>query len=301
MQARQSVQISAKVEKLIGKIKRDNSLKAWSLIITFFGDAIVSRGGNVSAKTVQTVLASHSIGSGAVRTAFSRLASDEWIVRSKIGRESFYALADDGYQTFSNAALRIYSPLNKNNVAPKDCWTVAIKNPLVKSGGELAGCGFQITSNCWLLSESEAGHYTDQAPDKNKYLLISGPLGDLPEWVTAKLLPADISTGYRQLQRDFGSVKNASQLSPLDCLVLRCLLVHQWRKLLLRTPVLPQDSIPVDWPEYACRELVTDLYHQLLPASEAWLDEHATCAQGSLPAPSVDLQLRFTSQFAVGK
>ena len=284
------------VGKLVKSLQRDSSLKAWSLIVTFFGDAVVARGGNVSARTVQTVMSGIGIGEGAVRTAFSRLAGDEWIVRRKIGRESFYELAADGYQPFKSAAVRIYSPA----LPPVVSYTVqsralAVKNPAQKNNAAVLQQGMQITADCWFFDNlSSADSDTLRA---NDFMLLTGGLSELPEWVTDKLLPDTLAEGFALLEQRFSSIKSDDTLDPLESLVLRCLLIHEWRRVLLRTSVLPSDLVPDNWPETRCREFVAALYHKLLPGSEAWLNEHATCADGVLPVPGVDIYLRFTGQF----
>ncbi len=280
--------------KLLTELLGDNSLKAWSLIITFFGDAVVARGGNVSAKTVQSVLTEAGVGAGAVRTAFSRLAGDQWITRQKIGRESFYELGENGYLPFKAATVRIYSPLGCESNKSSD-WSVAIKNPGVKGvDNPVLKNGMQITSNCWLFSDGHGVSSLSQA----SFLVLSGELSEFPKWVTEKILPDETSQGYVQLQKRFSAIKQVEALSPLECMVTRCLLIHQWRRLLLRTPILPNELVPEGWPEKGCREFVANLYHQLLPGSEAWLDENGTCADGSLPSAGIDLSVRFTQRFA---
>ena len=285
------------VDRLIKSLQQDSSLKVWSLIVTFFGDAVVARGGNVSARTVQTVLSGMGIGAGAVRTAFSRLAGDQWIVRQKIGRESFYELALDGYQPFKSASVRIYSP----SATPVDLssnrdWTVAVKNPAINTNNvSVPGDGMRITSNCWLFDTIKPD--IKKQLQRDGFMLLTGHLEEFPEWVTDKLLPNTVSQGYALLKQRFSSIKGADKLAPLESLVLRCLLIHQWRRLLLRTQALPSEMLPDSWPETQCREFVSNLYHKLLSGSEAWLDEYAACADGPMPAPSVDVRLRFTERF----
>ncbi len=284
----------SKFDILLAQLQNECSLRAWSLIITFFGDAIVSRGGNVSAKTVQTALSGTGTGAGTIRTAFSRLASDEWIVRQKIGRESFYELADDGYLPFKRATDRIYAPIGstKNESIPN--WLVGIKEPGGKTT-DIVGQGIPLTTNCWLFNA--ANDTLKSNLKQSNFLLFTGEMQQLPQWVTSKLLPKDCADGFRQLQKRFASFKRNPGLSPLESLVVRCLLIHQWRRVLLRTPVLPNELLPEDWPEQRCREFVTELYHKLLPESESWLDEHATCATGPLPESDTDIYLRFTPKF----
>jgi len=288
--------VAGQLDKLLHRLQTDNQIRAWSLIITFFGDAIISRGGNVSAKTVQTVLGRTGTGPGTVRTAFSRLKSDDWIVRQKIGRESFYELADDGYLPFKQAAARIYAPVSPGDKENKATWIVAIKDPTEKSS-KLVKQGIQITTNCWLFSGDDKK--LKDSLKKSDLMLLSGAIEELPSWVTKRLLPSECFEGYVKLQKRFALLGGKTKLDPLDSLVARCLLIHQWRRVLLRTPVLPDEILPKGWPEQDCRAFVAELYHRLLPKSEQWLDEMASCSEGLLPGNDVNVDQRFTSKFTV--
>ena len=53
------------IEELVERLNGTKKLRVWSVIITFFGDAIVPRGGSVSAKTVQELLGRMGIEAGA--------------------------------------------------------------------------------------------------------------------------------------------------------------------------------------------------------------------------------------------
>jgi len=295
--------MATKFDKLLAALQIENTLRASSLIITFIGDAIVTRGGNVSAKTVQTVLAKTGIGAGTIRTASSRLASDEWIIRQKIGRESFYELADDGYMPFTQAAARIYAPVNSNTRTSSSPWLIGIKEPGSKTTKAATQAlimehGIQLTANCWLFNaEDDKLKSNLQAAG---FLMLLGELEQLPHWATSKLLPEACAHDFRLLQKRFAVLSKNAPLSPLESMTARCLLIHQWRRVLLRTPVIPEELIPSDWPEQSCREFVAELYHQLIPASEMWLNENATSAAGPLTKNSADTTRRFTQKFLVG-
>jgi len=45
------------VDKLLLALQQDSSLKVWSLIVTFFGDAVVVRGGNVFLRVIDGLFA----------------------------------------------------------------------------------------------------------------------------------------------------------------------------------------------------------------------------------------------------
>src|SRR3982074_1594410 len=81
-----------------------------STVFTVFGDAIVPRGGSVWLGTLLEFFKGLDIDSGVVRTAMSRLATDGWLERNKVGRNSFYRLDAKGRQTFHAATKQIYEP-----------------------------------------------------------------------------------------------------------------------------------------------------------------------------------------------
>src|ERR1700726_2078839 len=101
--------------RIIEQLKREPS-RPGSIVITVFGDAIVPRGGSVWLGTLLEFFDGLDIDSGVVRTAMSRLASDGWLERNKVGRNSFYRLDKKGRQTFDAATKHIYDP-------PPSDWT----------------------------------------------------------------------------------------------------------------------------------------------------------------------------------
>src|SRR6516165_5003969 len=97
------------LDRIIQQLKREPS-RTGSLVITLFGDAIVPRGGVVWLGTLLEFFKTLQIDSGVVRTAMSRLATDGWLERDKIGRNSFYRLAQKGRLTFDAAVTHVYDP-----------------------------------------------------------------------------------------------------------------------------------------------------------------------------------------------
>ena len=94
---------------LVGAHHAAGRLRVWSLVITFFGDAIVPRGGIVWLGAIQAIMERLGIEAGALRTSMSRLTADGWLVRVRRGRRSYYRLAGDGGATFARASARIYA------------------------------------------------------------------------------------------------------------------------------------------------------------------------------------------------
>ncbi len=89
------------------------------------------------------------------------------------------------------------------------------------------------------------------------------------------------------------ALKQVPAPSHEDAMALRCLMIHEWRRLALRVQSIPADLIQPDDPEPATRALIAQIYAELLPASEAWLDDNATTPSGALPPPDARLASRF--------
>src|SRR5215468_530481 len=116
----------AALSRIINQLKREPS-RTGSIVITVFGDAIVPRGGSVWLGTLLAFFQALDIDSGVVRTAMSRLAADGWLTREKVGRNSFYRLAEKGHQTFEAATRHIYDP-------PPSDWTGRFELLLIGNG-----------------------------------------------------------------------------------------------------------------------------------------------------------------------
>src|SRR3954468_20121996 len=114
------------LSRIVDQLKREPS-RTGSIVITVFGDAIVPHGGSVWLGTLLAFFERLDIEGGVVRTAMSRLATDGWLERSRVGRNSFYRLARKGRQTFDAATRHIYDP------APAD-WTGRFELLLIGTG-----------------------------------------------------------------------------------------------------------------------------------------------------------------------
>jgi phenylacetic acid degradation operon negative regulatory protein len=114
------------LSRIIDQLKREPS-RTGSIVINVFGDAIVPRGGSVWLGTLLEFFEGLDIDSGVVRTAMSRLAADGWLTREKVGRNSFYRLAEKGRLTFEAATRHIYDP-------PPSDWTGRFELLLIGNG-----------------------------------------------------------------------------------------------------------------------------------------------------------------------
>ncbi len=264
------------VSQLVARLNRTKKLRVWSVIITFFGDAIVPRGGSVSARTVQVLLEHMGIEAGAVRTAFSRLTNDGWVVREKIGRSSFYHLSPTGLEPFAAATDRIYAQLSSVNHSTEG-WQVSYQQQDYPK------------PHLIRLNSTDA----KQPHDTGQDFVLNGKIVNIPDWMKEISCPTDHKQSFAALMEAFSPVVNA-QLSDIDALAVRCLLIHEWRRILFQFDNVAPEFWTPDWPEAECHRFVSTLYHQLLTSSEAWMDQHASGLNGTLPRTPPALAQRFT-------
>ncbi|MFC5585567.1 PaaX family transcriptional regulator C-terminal domain-containing protein [Nitratireductor kimnyeongensis] len=264
---------------LIDRLHRRGRVRVWSLVITLFGDAIVPRGGEAPLAGLQEVMARLGVEAGALRTAMSRLASDGWVVRERRGRNSFFSLDKHGQHAFDLATRRIYAA---GPPAWDGSWTVAIAAPgsngvhdcTLKDGGFL-----KIADGIYLLPrtvEPPDSTATGDAP-LSEMLVIHGSSAEHPEMLR-NLWPSDeIAGAYRELVAEYAplaeGLTDTPFPNPVDAMAARTLLIHDWRRIVLRDPGLPMALLPKDWPGEKARSLVHEIYRRLVEPSERWLDQ----------------------------
>src|SRR5262245_33808431 len=99
---------SRALDALLDGFERRRPMRAGSLIVTIYGDAIVPRGGSLWLGSLLDMMAGFGVEPGLVRTAVSRLVADGWFERTRIGNESYYRLSPWGTAEFATATTRIY-------------------------------------------------------------------------------------------------------------------------------------------------------------------------------------------------
>ena len=94
-----------------------------------------------------------------------------------------------------------------------------------------------------------------------------------------------LAADYRRFLQRFGAVIDRFRAAdegahdPQQCFVVRTLLIHAYRRVLLRDPLLPASLLPLDWPGAAAYALCRDFYQLTHRCAErhlaATLGQHA--------------------------
>jgi len=282
------------LDRIIEELKREPS-RTGSIVITVFGDAIVPRGGSVWLGTLLEFFKALDIDGGVVRTAVSRLASDGWLERNRVGRNSFYRLAATGRHTFDIATRHIYDP-------PPQDWTGRFELLLIGNADDrdasreaLRSAGFgSPLPGVWV---APSGVPIPDEASRAIRLEVSAE-DDSGRRLLADSWPLEnIADAYLKFMKTFEPLRSwITRRAPLangDAFTARILLIHHYRRVVLRDPLLPLALLPKDWPGRAARALCGEIYRAILPASEQWLDRNGSNEDGPLPKAGSELGHRF--------
>src|SRR5215469_12647840 len=279
--------------RIITELKREPS-RTGSIAITMFGDAIVPRGGAVWLGTLLEFFQTLDIDASVVRTAMSRLTADGWFERNKVGRNSFYRLKTKGRQTFETATRHIYDP-------PPSNWTGRFELLLIGNGEDrdasreaLKNAGFgSPLPGVWV---APSGVPVPEEASSAIRLEVSAE-DDSGRRLLSESWPLDrTADAYLKFMKTFEPLRAAidrERLSDADAFTARVLLIHHYRRVVLRDPLLPMALLPRDWPGRAARALCGEIYRALLSSSEQWLDRYGSNENGPLPKASPELGRRF--------
>jgi phenylacetic acid degradation operon negative regulatory protein len=290
-----SMPIASAVSTLLDQFHARRPVRAWSLIITIYGDAIVPRGGRLWLGSLLDIMALFRIDSGHVRTAMSRLTSDGWLKREKAGRNSYYRLTRQAEGRFNAATQRIYFP---HTPAFDGRLRVALIGPgcnRTKARPALLKAGFTALTPTTYVAVA------DPSPPlpaiDGLFLVNADPADDMHALAAAAWKLDALATAYRAFVARFTPLERAlnktAKVPAADALVARVLLIHEFRRIVLRDPGLPAALLPPDWPGTAARQHAARLYRRLIADSETYLDAEAQDREGPLPPPENGFSARF--------
>lgn len=288
---------------------------AGSLIVSLFGDLVVPRGGRIWLGSLIRLLETLGLSERLIRTTVFRLVREQWLYSEALGRRSDYLLTPTGQRRYAEAARRIYAArapdwdrrwrlvLAVGPLLPKE--RDALRRALFWRGFGALGAESFVHPGADLAAAFDA--------------LVADGLGHLLPGLVP-LLAADVSLAGSASHADL--VSRAWDLSELarsytdfiavytpvllqlradqralvddeQAFLLRLLLIHDYRRLLLRDPQLPAVLLPAAWPGEGARVLCKEIYRRLLAPSERHLDQILSTADGNCPPRQLLLERRF--------
>lgn len=84
-----------------------------------------------------------------------------------------------------------------------------------------------------------------------------------------------------------------SELTPDRCFQIQLLLIHFYRRVVLKDPLLPEELLPAHWAGQTARQLCINIYQRVSPGALAFVSEKGESSVGELPAPGPLYYQRF--------
>jgi phenylacetic acid degradation operon negative regulatory protein len=280
-------------------------LQAGSLIVSVFGDALYPRGGAVWMGSLIQLLAPLQINERQIRTACFRLVQQDWLQTQMVGNRSNYTLSRAGRGRVEDASRLIYTSqagswdkqwrliMATGDHSPKD-------REQLRSALYWQGFG-ELNSQCFIHPSADLGSVlkslqTDGLGHWQPQLLTlvghpSAGMGLMTPVQVAKTAwdLAQLDQHYAQFLKTYQPIdlwcqkQKTKAFSDEQAFLLRVLLVHDLRRLLLRDPNLPESLLPTNWQGSKAHWLFKKLYKRWLPASERHLDQNLVVAGHATP------------------
>ena len=302
-----TIENSARV--LLEEFRSRPTMRAGSLIITVFGDAVLPRGGTVWIGSLIRVLGDFGVSERLVRTSVFRLTRDNWLNVNQVGRRSYYSLTQDGVRRFEQATQRIYGE-------PRQSWSGdwclvlladldAGQKETVRR--ELGWLGFGAISTNVLAHPSPAMSELEQTLkqiglERDLVVMQGRTLGKNQDDAMRALVHKswnldEIDRHYEhfntQFRPVFRAVEKFRNCDGRTAFQIRTLMIQEYRRILLRDPLLPAEMLPAGWHGTAAYQLCRNLYRLIFAQADDFMTREFETADGPLPPPAPEFFKRF--------
>ncbi|HFE6864644.1 TPA: PaaX family transcriptional regulator C-terminal domain-containing protein [Acinetobacter baumannii] len=304
--------MSAKIQQIIDSVVKNETLSGTSLISTILGDSVLHRGGNISLASLIQLLELFGFNDRAVRTSVFRLVKNDWLCSDKIGRTSFYRITDSSRSTYLQAEQCIYNDQMKEW---DHYWDLILMSSLDTENKallkkELEWLGFaNISTNLMAYPGCNRIELQRLLVDLNMseqvvvfkaetLQLFNNSVDTIGRMLRTNWPIDELRQRYLQfldIFREIGVLlmQENEQLEPVQAFQIRTLLIHYYRRILLKDPALPLELLPTDWPAISARTLSMNIYKKVFePADEYFLSVAAT-AEGPMPNATAHYWRRF--------
>lgn len=301
--------VNKTTQALIDEYRSRPTMRAGSLIVTVFGDAVAPRGGTVWIGSLIRALSDFGINERLVRTSVYRLAQDNWLEVDQQGRRSYYSLSPEGARQFEQATTRIYGePRQSWNGA----WCLVLLADLDAEQKEIARkqlgwLGFAAISSSILAhpapdSAELNSALTSNGLHKKVVVMQSRTAGRRDDESMRRLVHkswnlAEIDQRYDEFVTRFRPVFKALEKDKAcddkRAFLIRTLLIQEYRRVLLRDPLLPSELLPAGWHGTAAYQLCRNLYRQVCNPADSYMSSEFETADGPLPPPAPEFFSRF--------
>jgi len=308
-----AAQTSDPVTTALAHLVQKTQPRAKSLIVSIYGDALLPRGGWVWLGSLISIAKFMDVSDRLVRTSVFRLCEAGWLEKQAAGRRAYYRLSDEGLRTFEEAAARIYAGSRPRwDGHWRMAQILAHVPPEQRSDLRqmLMWQGFGAIGPQSLIHPSISPRAVDRLIARHDAgadvaVMVAAPsegtTADTLRVLSSEAWPLEeLQEGYQQFITLFQPVLEALQQAERTppgavALALRVLLIHEYRRVLLADPWLPDILLPRGWVGDRARELAAEIYRVVLGPAERHLDFVLEGLEGDEPVAPASLEARFAA------
>ena len=273
---------------IIKDLRSEPPSKTPSLIATVFGDVVEAYGGEIWLGSLTRLLEPLGISERLVRTAVYRLSQDGSLEGTKVGRRSYYRLTPSAQGRVDRFDRRIY-------YFSEPEWDGKWRLVFAGTKGITTDQRAEVRRRMeWLgfgiIAPNVYGHPT-AAMEPVWQLMAELGITNRVSFMRASNFDQSHGLGTREmvrqcfdidrLEKAYGAFirrylplaralennSGSEEKNPEHCLMLRIMLIHQYRRILLHDPDLPTPLLPPDWNGSAAHQLCAVIYKAVEQAS----------------------------------
>lgn len=299
----------AAVTRLISDFNQRRPIRTTSLIVSVFGDVVSQHGQTIWLGSLVKALEGMGLNERLVRTSVFRLTKEGWLESERVGRRSYYRLSEYGSHEYERAARRIYA-LEDHPWLGR--WQLVIPQNLPNGDIErfkrsLHWQGYRDIAPGTLAKPGAGGPALRETLNEfdlgDKVLVLEAQTSELSSRRLAREIVYDcwnleeVARGYTEFIKRYKALMNwlkkDPEIAPDTAFIARTLLLHDYRRLLLRDTRLPEELLPPAWPGVEARNLTGAGYRTLAEPSIAYITSELEGGNGLLPPPCEAFQQRF--------
>lgn len=272
-----SLNFNSRCSALIWELRQETPSKTPSLIATVFGDIVETYGGEIWLGSLTRLLLPLGISERLVRTAVYRLSRDGSLLGDRVGRRSYYRLSSTALLRVKRFDRRIYyfnEPVWDGNwrlVFAGTKGVNSVQRAELRKRMEWLGFGI-VAPNVYAhptTAMEPVWQLMEELGISDKVTIMRAAnydqthgLGTL-EMVRQCFDIEGLEQAYNRFIKRYqplATTADNSGMDPEHCLVLRIMLIHQYRRILLHDPELPAPLLPENWKGYQAHRLCAQIY-----------------------------------------
>ena len=275
---------SHSLDRFLLERMHNGNISSTALVVTFFCDVVTQHGSEIWLGSVIRALIPLGINERLTRTSVYRLIQDGWLESRKQGRRSFYRLTQTGQNYYQRAAQRVYT---SNHPDWDGGWSLLFtalvpeeKRDALKRG--LSWLGYaQMAAGVHALPCNQTRTVDELLADLDLQGCVvqmqaqADDTESLKELVLSRWKLDELQRLYKNFVSVYVEAQNAlhaqKQADGHMLVLLRILLIHEYRRILLKDPELPAKMLPEKWEGHAARTLSAEIYRDLAESTAKWV------------------------------